>query len=149
MDPIWHDSYPADMPKTIDPASRRVDQQINALYGTHNTPTFLGFLYFDFGWGGLLIVPALYGALTALVYRRFRAGPRLFWLIVYIDFLLAVALAFRTHRFFGNNLLYFGLVALLVELVAGRRDAEERTAFEPAPALAAAAPDTLDFRSAR
>ncbi len=117
-----------DLPKTVNPAARRVDQQINALYGTHNTPTFLGFLYFDFGWGGILLMPAIYGALTALVYRRFRAGPRIFWLVVYIDFLLAAALAFRTHRFFGNNLLYFALVAAAVELLAGRRSAGAESA---------------------
>ena len=110
-----------DLPKTLHPAARVVDEQINALYGTHNTPTFLGFLYFDFGWGGLLILPGLYGAVTALVYRRFQARPSVFWLIVYIEFLLAVTLAFRTHRFFGNYLLYFGLIAIGVELLAGRR----------------------------
>ena len=37
-----------------------------------------------------------------------------------IDFLLAVTLAFRTHRFLGNPLIWFGGVALLVQFFAGR-----------------------------
>ncbi len=129
-----------DLPKTINPAARSVDEQINALYGTHNTPTFLGFLYFDFGWGGILVIPLIYGALTALVYRRFRVAPSLFWLIVYIDFVLAVALTFRTHRFFGNNLLYFALVVACVELLAGRRATPAQRSAPSRPAELQPAP---------
>ncbi len=110
-----------DLPRTFNPAAREVDQELSTLYGTHNTPTFLGFLYFDFGWGGLLIFPALYGAATAFVYRKFRNDPRIFWLIVHLDFVLAAALAFRTHRFFGNRLIFFAGVAFAVEMIVGRR----------------------------
>ena len=139
--PLYMGLTSYDLPKTISPAWRSVDQQINALYGTHNTPTFLGFLYFDFGWAGILIMPGIYGVLTALVYRRLRRAPTVFWLVVYIDFLLASVLAFRTHRFLGNNLLYFALVAFAVELIAGRRRsaAPDQPAGTPVgdPALAA------------
>jgi len=114
-----------DLPKTFHPASREVDAELATLYGTHNTPTFLGFLYFDFGWGGMLLLPALYGALTALVYRRLKRDPRLFWLLVYMDFILAVALAFRTHRFLGNQLIFFMIVGLAVELLVGRKTRPE------------------------
>ncbi len=110
-----------DLPKTFAPGTRVVDDQISYMYGTHNTPTFLSFLYFDFGVGGLLVMPMVYGALVGVVYRRFRTGANLFWLIVYIDFLLAVVLAFRTHRFLGNALIWFTGVALLSQFIAGRQ----------------------------
>lgn len=109
-----------DLPKTFAPSARVVDDQISYMYGTHNTPTFLSFLYFDFGLGGLLVMPLVYGAFVGFVYRRFRTRANLFWLIVYIDFLLAVVLAFRTHRFLGNALIWFTGVAVLSQLVAGR-----------------------------
>ena len=109
-----------DLPKTFVPRARVVDDQISYMYGTHNTPTFLSFLYFDFGVGGLMVMPLVYGALVGAVYRRFRTRTNIFWLIVYIDFLLAVVLAFRTHRFLGNALIWFTGVALLSQLVAGR-----------------------------
>jgi len=116
-----------DLPKTLAPSARRVDDQLSYMYGTHNTPTFLSILYFDFGVGGLLVMPLVYGALVAFTYQRFRTRANVFWLIVYIDFLLAVLLAFRTHRFLGNNLIWFGGVAVAVQLLAGR-SLEGRTA---------------------
>lgn len=119
-----------DLPKTLDPAARAVDAEISYIYGTHNTPTFLSFLYFDFGLGGLLVMPGFYGALVAYVYRRFRERANLFWLLVYIDFLLAVVLAFRTHRFLGNGLIWFTGVAVLAQLVAGVRLDDEDAAVE-------------------
>ncbi len=109
-----------DLPKTLDPSARIVDDQLSYMYGTHNTPTYLSILYFDFGVGGLLVMPLVYGALTAFVYRKFRSRANIFWLVVYIDFLLAVALAFRTHRFLGNSLIWFGGVAVAVQLLVGR-----------------------------
>lgn len=123
-----------DLPKTLNPAARAVDDRLSYMYGTHNTPTFLSILYFDFGVGGLIVMPLLYGAIVAFVYLRFRNGANLFWLMLYIEFLLAVALAFRTHRFLGNNLIWFGSVALAVQLLAGRslegRSPEEDDAEE-------------------
>lgn len=113
-----------DLPKTLYPPARVVDDQISYIFGTHNTSTFLSFLYFDFGLAGLLVMPGVYGALAALVYRKFRVRANLFWLIVHIDMLLAVLLAFRTHRFLGNNLIFFGGVAFLCHVLVGRsRDA--------------------------
>jgi hypothetical protein len=109
-----------DLPKTLDPAARVVDDQLSYMYGTHNTPTYLSILYFDFGVGGLVVMPLVYGALVAFVYRKFRSRANIFWLVVYIDFLLAVVLAFRTHRFLGNSLIWFGGVAVAVQLLAGR-----------------------------
>ncbi|MDP2957066.1 MAG: hypothetical protein Q8N53_11650, partial [Longimicrobiales bacterium] len=109
-----------DLPKTLDPSARIVDDQLSYMYGTQNTPTFLSILYFDFGVGGLAVMPLLYGAMVAFVYRKFRIRASIFWLIVYIDFLLAVVLAFRTHRFLGNNLIWFGGVAVLVQLLVGK-----------------------------
>ncbi|NJD20460.1 MAG: oligosaccharide repeat unit polymerase [Gemmatimonadetes bacterium] len=109
-----------DLPKTLDPAARAVDDQLSYMYGTHNTPTYLSILYFDFGVGGLVIMPLVYGALAAFVYRKFRSRANIFWLVVYIDFLLAVVLSFRTHRFLGNSLIWFGGVAVAVQLLAGR-----------------------------
>jgi oligosaccharide repeat unit polymerase len=109
-----------DIAKTLDPGLRRRDEEISYRYGVHNTTTYLVPLYMDFGLFGLFVMPGVYGALTAYVYRRFRERSGIFWLIVYIDFLLAVVLAFRTHKFLGNTLLYFGAVALLAQLVAGR-----------------------------
>jgi hypothetical protein len=113
-----------DLAKTLDPSLRERDQQISYRYGVHNTTTYLIPLYMDFGFFGLLVMPGVYGAITAFVYRRFRERTGIFWLIVHIDFLLAVALAFRTHKFFGNTLLFFGAVALLTHVVAGQ-DPEE------------------------
>lgn len=110
-----------DLPKTFVPEARVVDDQISYMYGTHNTPTFLSFLYFDFGLGGLLVMPLVYGAMVGYVYRRFRTRATLFWLLVYIDFLLAVVLAFRTHRFLGNALIWFTGVAVVTQMIAGRR----------------------------
>lgn len=118
--PLYMGATSYDLPKTLVPDLRGVSDEISYIYGTHNTPTFLAFLWFDFGWGGILLMPGVYGALTAVVYRRFRRRPNLFWLVVYIDFLLAVALAFRTHRFFGNALIWFGGIALLVQFLAAR-----------------------------
>lgn len=109
-----------DLPKTLDPSARIVDDQLSYMYGTHNTPTYLSILYFDFGVGGLLVMPLVYGALTAFVYRKFRSRANIFWFVVYIDFLLAVTLAFRTHRFLGNSLIWFGGVAVAVQLLVGR-----------------------------
>ncbi|HSW31961.1 MAG TPA: O-antigen polymerase [Longimicrobiales bacterium] len=109
-----------DLPKTLDPSARVVDDQLSYMYGTHNTPTFLSILYFDFGVGGLVVMPLVYGALAAFVYRKFRSRANIFWLVVYIDFLLAVALSFRTHRFLGNSLIWFGGVAVAVQLLVGR-----------------------------
>lgn len=109
-----------DLPKTLAPSTREVDDKLSYMYGTHNTPTFLSILYLDFGVGGLLVMPLVYGAMVAFTYRTFRRRANVFWLIVHIDFLLAVVLAFRTHRFLGNNLIWFGGVAVLVQLVAGR-----------------------------
>ena len=108
-----------DLAKTFDPALRTRDEEMSYRYGVHNTTTYLVPLYMDFGWFGLLIMPGVYGALTALVYRRFRDRTGIFWLIVYIDFLIAVVLAFRTHRFLGNSLIFFGAVGLLAQFVAG------------------------------
>ncbi|MHB1194705.1 MAG: O-antigen polymerase [Longimicrobiales bacterium] len=109
-----------DLPKTLAPEARAVDDRLSYMYGTHNTPTFLSILYFDFGVGGLVVMPLAYGALVAFVYRKFRSRANIFWLVVYIDFLLAVALSFRTHRFLGNSLIWFGGVAVAVQLLAGR-----------------------------
>jgi hypothetical protein len=110
-----------DVAKTLDPNLRARDEEISYRYGVHNTTTYLIPLYMDFGWFGLLVMPGVYGALTALVYRQFRDRTGLLWLIVYIDFLIAVVLAFRTHRFFGNSLIFFGAVGLLTQIVAGSR----------------------------
>jgi len=115
VSPLYMGLTSYDLPKTINPAARAVDDEFSYRYGTHNTPTFMAFLYFDFGWGGMLLIPALYGACTAFVYGRFRRKPSLFWTIVYIDFLLATVLAFRTHRYFGNSLIFFAGVALLAQ----------------------------------
>ena len=106
-----------DLPKTIIPSGRAVDADISHRFGTHNTPTFLGLLYFDFGLAGLVIMPGLYGAIMAWVYGWFRARANIFWLLIYIDFFLAVLLSFRTHRFFGNGLIFFAGVAFLIEVL--------------------------------
>jgi hypothetical protein len=108
-----------DVAKTLNPGLRERDEEISYRYGVHNTTTYLIPLYMDFGWFGLLVMPGVYGALTALVYRQFRDRTGILWLIVYIDFLVAVVLAFRTHRFLGNSLIFFGAVGLLTQLVAG------------------------------
>ncbi|MEZ4415102.1 MAG: O-antigen polymerase [Gemmatimonadota bacterium] len=121
VSPLYMGLTSYDLPKTLYPTAREVDQEFSYLYGTHNTPTFLSFLYFDFGWGGLLLIPALYGAVVAFVYDRFRRRPSIFWLVVYVDFLLATALAFRTHRFFGNSLIFFAGIALLTQVLVARR----------------------------
>lgn len=104
-----------DLPKTFFPETRKVDDQLY-VYGTHNTPTFLGFLYLDFGLAGLVVMPLAYGALVAFVYDRFRRRANLFWLVLYIDAFLAVLLSFRTHRFLGNNLIFFGGAAVALHL---------------------------------
>lgn len=122
-----------DIAKTVSPALREGDLELSYRYGVHNTPTYLVPLYMDFGWFGLLVMPGVYGALTALVYRKFRERTGLFWLIVYIDFLIAVVLSFRTHKFLGNTLIVFGGVALLAQLFAGR-SGDEPGAAEPGPA---------------
>ena len=109
-----------DLAKTLDPGLRRRDEEISYRYGVHNTTTYLLPLYMDFGFFGLFVMPGVYGALTAFVYRRFRERAGVFWLIVYIDFLLAVVLAFRTHKFFGNTLLFFGVVGIVAQVLAGR-----------------------------
>ncbi|MBI4538239.1 MAG: oligosaccharide repeat unit polymerase [Gemmatimonadetes bacterium] len=109
-----------DLPKTVEPSWRAVDERFTQLFGTHNTPTYLAFLYFDFGLAGLLLMPGIYGALAAYVYRRFLTAPNLFWLIVYIDIVLGVGLAFRTHRFLGNALIFFAGVGVLAQLLVGR-----------------------------
>jgi hypothetical protein len=113
-----------DVAKTFDPALRARDEEISYRYGVHNTTTYLLPLYMDFGWFGLLIMPGVYGAASAFVYRKFRDRTGLFWLIVYIDFLIAVVLAFRTHRFFGNSLIFFGAAGMLAQVLAGQREDE-------------------------
>ena len=133
VSPLYMGLTSYDLPKTLNPAARTVDDEFSYRYGTHNTPTFLAFLYFDFGWGGMLLIPALYGACAAFVYGRFRRRPSLFWTIVHIDFLLATVLAFRTHRYFGNSLIFFAGVALLSQWWA-RSGAQVLSAFgTPAP----------------
>jgi hypothetical protein len=119
-----------DVAKTLAPQLRTRDEEISYRYGVHNTTTYLIPLYFDFGWFGLLVMPGVYGALTALAYRQFRDRTGILWLIVYIDFLIAVVLAFRTHRFLGNSLIFFGAVGLLTQLVAGARREGGDTADE-------------------
>lgn len=104
-----------DLPKTLFPETRRVNDHLY-VYGTHNTPTFLGFLYLDFGIAGALFMPLAYGALVAFVYDRFRRRANLLWLVLYIDAFLAVLLSFRTHRFLGNNLIFFGGAAVALHL---------------------------------
>ena len=113
-----------DLAKTLDPGLRRRDEEISYRYGVHNTTTYLLPLYMDFGLFGLFVMPGVYGALTAFVYRRFRERAGVFWLIVYVDFLLAVVLAFRTHKFFGNTLLFFGVVGIVAQVLAGRDGSE-------------------------
>ena len=113
-----------DLAKTLDPGLRRRDEEISYRYGVHNTTTYLLPLYMDFGLFGLFVMPGVYGALTAFVYRKFRERAGVFWLIVYIDFLLAVVLAFRTHKFFGNTLLFFGVVGLVAQFLVGRESHE-------------------------
>lgn len=137
VSPLYMGLTSFDLPKTLNPRARVVDEEFSYRYGTHNTPTFLAFLYFDFGWGGLLLVPALYGALTALVYDRFRRRPTLFWLVVYIDFLMATALAFRTHRYLGNSLIFFAGVALCCQWLVRKR------AWQPAPMPLSPEPSAL------
>ncbi len=114
-----------DIAKTLDPGLRRRDEDMSWRYGVHNTTTYLLPLYMDFGVFGLFVMPGVYGAITAFVYRRFRERPGIFWMIVYIDFLLAVALAFRTHKFFGNTLIFSAAVALFSDRIAGRADPDE------------------------
>ena len=109
-----------DLPKTFDPALRERDLEISNSLGVHNSPTYLFTLWLDFGLFGVLVVPGIYGALTALAYRLFRERTNFVWLVVYIDFLLASILAFRTHRYLGNPLLFFGPVAVVVHMLAGR-----------------------------
>jgi len=138
--PLYMGAASYDLPKTFNRDALRVDQEISVLYGTHNTPTFVGFLFFDFGWGGVLIFPGLYGAITALVYRRFRTDPRIFWLVVHLDFVLSTALVFRTSRFFANRLIFFAVVAFAVEMFVGRRrgtPSSQEAGPPPVPALPA------------
>lgn len=116
VSPLYLGAASYDLPKTVAPSLRSVDEAVSYVYGTHNSPTFLSFIFFDFGPVGLIMLPGLYGALAAFVYRRFRAAAGVFWLVVHIDFLLAIALTFRTHRFLGNGLIWFALVAGLVHL---------------------------------
>ena len=114
-----------DLVKTLEPGYRARESEHFYRYGVHNTATFLLVLYMDFGIFGLLVMPGAYGAATALVYRQFRRRPNVFWLIVQIEFLIAVVLAFRTHKFFGNSLIVFGLVALAAHVLAGTRSEDE------------------------
>lgn len=128
-----------DLLRTLIPETRNVGDELSHLYGTHNTPTFLGFLYFDFGLAGALLMPGLYGALVAVAYNRFLAKGNLFWLVVYIDFFLAVLLAFRTHRFLGNNLIFFAGAAYAIQLVLESRRPSTRGTAPPRPRTPAAA----------
>ena len=125
-----------DLAKTLDPGLRRRDEDMSSRYGVHNTTTYLLPLYMDFGVFGLFVMPGAYGAITAFVYRRFRERPGIFWLVMYTDFLLAVALAFRTHKFFGNTLIFFGVVALVAERVVGRGEPDAASHDEADPELA-------------
>lgn len=132
-----------DLPKTLVPEGRAVDADISNRFGTHNTPTFLGLLYYDFGLAGLFVLPGLYGAIVAWVYGRFRRRPNLLWLLIYIDFFLAVLLSFRTHRFFGNALIFFGGVAFLIQVlipavpkaIASIEDPSPKTTPPPPPRI--------------
>ena len=65
--------------------------------------------------------PACNGALVAIAYNRFLSKGNLFWLVVYIDFFLAVLLSFRTHRFLGNNLIFFAGTAYAIQLLLDSR----------------------------
>ncbi len=135
-----------DLAKTVAPGLRARDQEISYRYGVHNTTTYLVPLYMDFGWFGLLVMPGVYGALTALVYRRFRERGGLFWLIIYIDFFVAVVLAFRTHKFLGNTLIFFGAVGLVAQIIAGREpeaDIEEDVEEDVAGWMPGALPQTV------
>ena len=51
--------------KTLDPTLQARDREISYRYDVHNTTTYLLPLYMDFGWFGLLVMPGVYGALTA------------------------------------------------------------------------------------
>lgn len=118
-----------DEARTLFARARLPQYGVSSAYGTHNMPTLLSPLYYDFGWAGLLVVPGIYGAITAMVYRAFRSRTNLFWLVIQIDFVLASVLSFRTHRFLGNGLIFFSGVALLTQWWVGRSPerAEELT----------------------
>lgn len=128
-----------DLLRTLIPEARNVGDELSYLYGTHNTPTFLGFLYFDFGFAGVLFMPGIYGALAAFAYNRFLRHGNLFWLVVHIDFFLAVLLSFRTHRFLGNNLIFFAGTAWAVQLLLDSRRSPTRGTAPPTPRTPAAA----------
>ena len=131
--------------RTLIPEARDVGDELSHLYGTHNTPTFLGFLYFDFGFAGVLFMPGIYGALAAFAYNRFMRNANLFWLVVHIDFFLAVLLSFRTHRFLGNNLIFFAGTAWAVQVLLDSRRPASRGTAPPTPRTpAAATADTRD-----
>lgn len=119
--PLALGSTSYDLPKTFVPRWREQDEVLSNRYGVHNSATYLLTLWLDFGVFGLILMPGVYGAMTGLAYRRFRDSPNFVWLVVYIDFLLATVLAFRTHRFLGNSLLFFAVVAGFVHLFASRR----------------------------
>ena len=110
-----------DLPKTLVPSLRARDAELSYSLGVHNSPTYLFTLWLDFGIFGLVVVPGLYGALVGFSYRMFRQRTNLVWLLIYIDFLLATVLAFRTHRFLGNPLLFVLPFGLAIHLLAGRR----------------------------
>lgn len=131
------DSY--DLPRTVLPELRQIEAELSARFGIHNSATYLVTLYLDFGIFGLLVVPGLYGAFTAFVYRQFRTRANLFWLLVYVEALLAVLLAFRTHRFVGNPLIFAVAVGALTQLLAGRSD-------PPAPVAEGAPPEAAPAR---
>ncbi|MBW3534522.1 MAG: hypothetical protein KY453_04800 [Gemmatimonadetes bacterium] len=129
-----------DLPKTLVPRFREIESDVSSRFGVHNSATYLLPLWLDFGLFGLLVVPGIYGALTGFTYRRFQERGTLLWLLLYIDFAIAAILAFRTHKFLGNGLIFFGGVALMVQLFAGREPddvAEDRGQVgEGAPAPA-------------
>lgn len=125
-----------DLTRTLAPELRAREAELAGRFGVHNSATYLLTLYLDFGIFGLLVMPAVYGALTGLVYRQLRERATLFWLVVHVEVLLAVFLAFRTHRFVGNPLIFTVAVAALVWAAAGARRGRE--GIEPRPVGTAA-----------
>ena len=86
-----------------------------AVYGgALNQNTYLGDLYYDFGWPGILIGPALLGALSQFVYKWSRWSQSIAIIAIYSVVAFSVAFSFFANYFSKLYVWEFTILSLFV-----------------------------------
>ena len=89
-----------------------------------NQNTYLGALYYDFGWGGVIIGPVLYGALTSYIYKIARQSEQIAAYAAYSIIAFMTAFSFFFNYFIKFYSWFFLITLLLIYFSVSNGDLE-------------------------